>query len=177
MSTDEKTATLKARFEQDQSGVLEDIAREAGLTTRAVMDCMPPECHAVADGAAFLDVMMDVADWGEITLLVHTADVILEYKGNLPPGRVAAGFFNLHGTALGGHLRLENCASIHFLRRLFMKLDTATIVFVNRDGEPMFKIFAGRNPDRSLKPDQLLRFASLRDRLRSGTCNGVAQGQ
>jgi|WetSurMetagenome_2_1015567.scaffolds.fasta_scaffold218531_2 heme iron utilization protein len=168
MSIEPKTAALaalKARFAGDQSGVLEDIARENGLTTREVMDCLPPPCHAVAGGAAFEAIMAEVAGWGEVTLLVHTADVILEYKGVLPPGRMARGTFNLLDAAFSGHIRLGNCVSIHFLRRCFMTLDTAAIVFVNRQGEAMFKIFAGRNPDRSLNGSQVEKFGTLRDRF------------
>jgi putative heme iron utilization protein len=38
---------------------------------------------------------------------------------------------------------------------------------VNEEGGVMFKIFVGRNEDRSLKADQLARFESLRDRYRA----------
>ncbi len=43
-------SALKARFAQDQGGVLEDIAAETGLTTREVMECLPPNCHCVPAG-------------------------------------------------------------------------------------------------------------------------------
>ncbi len=166
MSTEDKSAVLSAirnRLAEDQSGVLEDIAAEAGVSTREVMACLPVYCHAIAGGAAFEQIMTEVTNWGEITFLVHTADIILEYKGKLPPGRIAPGYYNLQGPPIGGHIRLENCSSIHFLRRAFMTLDTAAIVFVNRLGEPMFKIFVGRNPDRTLKSDQVVAFEILRD--------------
>ena len=154
MSIDNKEtvlAALKARFAEDQGDVLEEIAREHGLTTYEVMACLPSECHALADGGAFEEVMTDVTRWGDVTLLIHTTDLILEYKGPVPAGRSAAGYYNLQGPPLSGHIRFENCASIHFLRRAFMKLDSAAIVFVNREDKPMFKIFVGRNSDRSLK--------------------------
>lgn len=168
MSNENKAAILaaiKARLAQDQGGVLEDIAAENGVATREVMECLPIHCHAAAEGSAFAEVMTEVTHWGEITLLVHTADIILECKGQLPVGRIARGFYNLIGGPFGGHIRFENCASIHFIRRPFMTLDSIAIVFVNRLGEPMFKIFAGRNPDRSLKGNQIAAFESLRNRL------------
>jgi heme iron utilization protein len=171
MVTEDKTAALaalKVRFAQDQSGVLEDIARENGLTTREVMACLPTNCHSVVDGSFFENVMADVAGWGEITFLVHTADIIFEYKGALPPGRIARGFYNLLGEPISGHIKFENCDSIHFLRRAFMTLDTASIVFVNRDGEPMFKVFAGRNADRSLKADHVAAFDRLQAEVGTG---------
>ena len=40
------------------------------------------------------------------------------------------------------------------------------VEFVNEEGGVMFKVFVGRNEDRSLKEDQLARFEALRERHR-----------
>lgn len=156
---------LRAALEANQNGVLEEVAARHGVTARDVLDCLPATCRAAVDGGHFAAVMTDVCRWGEVTFLVHTKDVILECKGDVPSGRFARGYYNLEGGALGGHLRADNCAAIYFVRRPFMKLDSCAVWFINRDGEPMFKIFVGRNSDRSLKSDQVARFAALRDRL------------
>ena len=163
--TEDSLSALRAALEQNPNGVLEDIAARTGVSTRAVLDCLPSTCCAAVPGTHFETAMTDVAGWGEVTFLVHTRDVILECKGMVPLGRFARGFYNLEGGALGGHVRAEHCAAIYFVRRPFMKLDSAALWFVNLDGEPMFKIFVGRNPDRSLKTDQIVRFGALRDRL------------
>lgn len=161
-------SALRVSLEKNPNGVLEDIAVRNGVSTRTVLDCLPAACCVTVPGTHFETAMTDVAGWGEVTFLVHTRDVILEYKGTVPPGRFARGFYNMEGGTLGGHLRAENCATVYFVRRPFMKLDSAAVWFVNRDGEPMFKIFVGRNPDRSLKVDQIACFEALRDRLAKG---------
>ncbi|MGB8602582.1 MAG: heme utilization cystosolic carrier protein HutX [Rhizomicrobium sp.] len=161
----DKVTALKAALEDKPNGVLEDVARQFAVATRQVIDALPLGMQTCVDGSHFEAVMTDVTAWGDVTFLVHTGDVIVEYKGAVPPGRFARGYYNLEGGALGGHLRAENCAAIYFVRRPFMKLETRAIWFVNQSGEPMFKIFVGRNPDRSLKEDQVTRFDALLSRL------------
>lgn len=161
-----RLSALRAKLAENQDGVLEAIAAENGLSTREVADCLPDHCRTAIDGSFFEAVMADVTGWGEITFLVHTKDIILECKGEVPPGRVARDFFNLDGHgAIGGHLRHGNCAAIHFIKRPFMKMETRAILFFNREGEAMFKIYVGRDNNRVLRADQLIRFDALRDRL------------
>jgi putative heme utilization carrier protein HutX len=159
-------SALRARLARSQDGVLEAIAAEHGASTRAVADCLPDHCRTAVDGSAFEAVMADLSEWGEVTLLVHTKDVVLECRGEVPRGRVARGFYNLDGhAAIGGHLRHGNCVAIHFIKRPFMKMDTRAILFFNGEGETMFKVYVGRDADRRLRPDQVARFDALRARL------------
>lgn len=164
-ATDAIQQALRVALEKNPNGVLEEIAVRNGISTRSVLDCLPGGRRVAVRGEHFETVMTDVCRWGEVTFLVHTRDVILEYKGAVPPGAFARGFYNLEGGALGGHLRADNCDRIYFVRRPFMKLDSCAVWFINREGDPMFKIFVGRNPDRSLKEDQVVQFEALRDRL------------
>ena len=50
---------------------------------------------------------------------------------------------------------------IAFVERNFMRMATASIIFLNKNGEAMFKIFVGRDEKRQLKADQLDKFRSL----------------
>lgn len=169
MPDDRKTAALAALREtlaQSQDGVLEALAAEHGVTVREVADCLPDHCRTAVDGAAFEEVMADLAEWGPVTFLVHTRDLILECKGEVPPGRVARGFFNLDGHgAIGGHLRYGHCVSIQFVKRPFLGMDTCAILFFSDIGEAMFKVYVGRDENRRMLPDQVARFDALRDRL------------
>lgn len=179
MSTDDRKivafAALRRQMELSQDGVLETIAEEHGVSTRDVVDCLPEHCRTVVDGAFFEAVMADLTAWGEITFLVHTKDIILECKGVVPSGKVARGFYNLDGhDAIGGHLRLGNCGSIAFVKRPFMKMDTCAILFFNRDGEAMFKVYVGRDDTRALKTDQIVRFDALRARLAAAPAPALA---
>lgn len=158
-------AALTALLASDPGGVLEDLAVRHGVTLREALDCLPVESRSAVAGTHFGEIMADVTGWGEVTLLVNTGDVILECKGVLPSGRFGRGYYNLDGGPVGGHLRADRCAAIYFVRRPFMGHDSQALWFINHDGQAMFKIFLGRNPDRSLKADQVRRFRDLRDRL------------
>lgn len=166
---------LRAQLAESQDGVLETIAIEHGVTPLQVSECLPDHCRVAIAGDAFEEVMADLTEWGEVTFLVHSRDLILECKGRIPPGKVARGFFNLEGHgAIGGHLRYGNCASIHFVKRPFMKMDTCAITFFNAQGESMFKVYVGRDEKRQLLADQVQRFDALRDRMAAAAPKALA---
>lgn len=155
---------LKTFMQTNPEGTLEQIAQQYQATMTEVIAAIPNAI--ITAGAEFDTVWQEVTSWGEITFLVHTADIIAEFSGELPVGKHAAGYFNLrHKQALGGHIRAENCLHIAFVERSFMRMDTASIIFLNHQGEAMFKIFVGRDEKRQLKADQLNKFRDLAQRL------------
>ncbi|WP_245699275.1 heme utilization cystosolic carrier protein HutX [Rhodospira trueperi] len=157
---------IRARFQESTDGVIEAIATQHGLTPRDVAGCLPVHTGARVDGAHFQAVMDDVADWGEVMVIVHTADLILECRGALPVGQEGHGYFNLRGPGpIGGHIRRDRCGAIQFVSRPFMGSDSHAIMLFNRDGGVMVKIFVGRDETRALRADQVARFVALRDRL------------
>ena len=153
---------VRQELAEKPDGVLEAVASAYGLSLQRVVECLPAGMGKRVSGAHFVDVMQDVASWGDITFIVHTKDAIVEFEGPLPGGTSGHGFYNLKGgNGLSGHLRATNCCAIVFLRRPFMGVETLSVQFFNADGEAMFKIFVGRDKDRRLKADQVQRFAAL----------------
>jgi hypothetical protein len=109
--------------------------------------------------------MNDIAGWGEVTLIIHTDDGVMEFTGPIPCGEIGRGYFNLMGrTGFHGHLRHERCAVVAFVERPFMGRLSASALFVNADGGIMFKVFVGRDDKRELLADQLAAFRALADR-------------
>ena len=148
-------------------GILETIAEERAVPMQAVLDCLGPENTQRADGACFEEIWQDLTGWGEITFVIHTRDGVFECKGSVPPGSLGRGYFNIHGDSpIGGHLRMDRCRFVYFIDRPFFGKRSCSVQFVNQDGDVMFKVFVGRNEDRSLKEDQLARFETLRERHR-----------
>ena len=108
LSTD--LADLKAHMAQNPGAVIEDVARERKVTPRAVIEALPPEMVRSGRGDAFAAAMQDIAQWGEVTLIVHTDDAIFEFTGAIPAGEIGRGYFNLmQPKGLHGHLRHERC--------------------------------------------------------------------
>jgi len=163
----DRLTALRARLAAEPGGVLEAVAAETTLSLRTVVDCLPEDFRAFARGAQAEAAMTDIADWGVVTVLVHSADLVLECKGPLPRGSFGRGFYNLAGgSPIGGHIRLDRCAAVGFVRRPFMGSgDSCAVIFFNGDGEAMFKIFVGRDEARQMLPDQVERFTALKTRL------------
>jgi len=150
----------------DPGAVVETVAKEHGVTTREVVEALPAAMRRFAPASAFIEAMKDIASWGEVTLIVHTDDGIMEFTGPIPAGEVGRGYFNLMGrTGFHGHLRHERCAGLAFVERPFMGRPSAFIVFFNVDGGIMYKVFVGRDEKRELKEDQLAKFRALADTL------------
>src|SRR5258705_11631006 len=84
LSTD--LADLRAHMAQNPGAVIEDVSRERKLSPRAVIEALPPEMVRIGRGDAFAEAMQDVAQWGEVTLIVHTDDAIFEFTGEIPAG-------------------------------------------------------------------------------------------
>ncbi|BCL74991.1 hypothetical protein JHS3_07270 [Jeongeupia sp. HS-3] len=170
---------LAERLALDADGILENLAREYGVSLLDVVTAMPeatPEAsRTLLPGERFAEVMADISDWGDVTVLTHSADAILEFHGRVPVGRSAHGFFNLRGGgALSGHIRTDRCKTIALVERPFMGLATASVIFFNPEGAAMYKVFVHRNKDKSLDAEQLLRFRAL---AAAKTCCGGCQGE
>ena len=110
LSTD--LAELKAYMAENPGAVIEDVARDRKVTPRAVLEALPETMVRIGGGSEFGAAMNDVAQWGEVTLIVHTDDAIFEFTGSIPAGEVGRGYFNLmQPKGLHGHLRHERCAA------------------------------------------------------------------
>jgi putative heme utilization carrier protein HutX len=166
MSNASSTLDLKAKMTAEPGAIVETVAKEYGVTLRQVVDALPADTRRFAPASGFVDVMTDVASWGEVTVIIHTDDGVMEFTGPVPEGKIAQNYYNLAGrTGFHGHLRHERCAGIAFVERpLFGRL-SCSVLFFNTDGGIMFKIFVGRDEKRELLADQLAAFRKLADRL------------
>lgn len=145
---------------------LADLRAHMAQNPGAVIEALPPEMLRIGPGTVFAEAMQDIAQWGEVTLIVHTDDAIFEFTGAVPAGEIGRGYFNLmQPKGLHGHLRHERCDAIAFVERPFMGKSSAFIVFLNVDGGIMFKVFVGRDEARALRQDQLERFNALAGKI------------
>jgi heme iron utilization protein len=157
---------LRRILAADPGALFERLAKEHSVTLREVVAAMPAEMRRFVPGDKFADAMVDIASWGDVTVIIHTDDGIMEFTGPVPRGAIARGYFNLMGsTGFHGHLRHDRCAAIGFIERPFMQRPSASILFFNVEGGCMFKVFVGRDETGALKADQLTAFRTLAERL------------
>lgn len=160
----EERPSLVARIAAAPGELLEQIAREYGVSTLEVVRNLPAEQGTLAPGEAFADIMQDITTWGDILFLIHNQDIVLECTGSLPPGTFGHGYFNIHGDSpIGGHIKADHCKSVAFVARGAKRI-SMSVQFFNAAGDAMFKIFVGRDEKRELKPEQVQKFEALRAR-------------
>lgn len=148
-------------------GLIEAMAREAGVSTRAMLELLPAGQRLFVAPERFEALWRDIAEWGTVLFLMHTPDIVLEVEGTLPVGSFGHSYYNIHGDSpIGGHIRAENCQAIYLVDRATGQGRRAcSVQFFNGAGEVMFKIFVRRDAGRALLPDQLKRFEALKTRF------------
>ncbi|WP_145556458.1 heme utilization cystosolic carrier protein HutX [Yersinia canariae] len=160
-----KNKSLLAEFlATEPDGTLEQIAQDYQVSPLEVVRALPQRVLVSAD--QFDPVWDNMTQWGDVTTLVHTADIILEHKGPLPSGFHRHGYFNLRDKqGLSGHIRAQNCQAIALLERPFMGMATASVQFFNQQGDVMLKVYVGRDEHRQLRADGLAAFHQLAQQL------------
>jgi heme iron utilization protein len=155
---------LKERLAKNADGILEQIARDYGVSTFDVVAALPDAHRAIVQGGEFERILSALTAWGPVVFIVHTPDIVLECEGPIPPGTSGRGYFNLHGDSpIGGHIKAENCKNIAFVMRPFMGRESRSIQFFNAAGEAIFKIFVRRDEARELIGEQVKLFDELKD--------------
>lgn len=158
-----RTEKARALLAEKPDGVIEAVAREAGISTRDALLLLPDAERVHAAPEQFESIWQAISGWGEVLFIVHTADIVLECTGRLPAGSFGRGYFNIHGDSpIGGHIKADNCAAIYFVDRPFHGRRSCSVQFFNNAGEAMFKIFVRRNAARELVPEQAAAFELLR---------------
>lgn len=161
-----KLKELRPKIAENPGVVIEHAAKEHNVTPQTILEALPEGMRNFATGNKFIEAMMDIATWGDVTTIIHTEDGIFEIGGPMPQGQVGHGFFNLGGSlGLHGHLRHERCGAVAFVERTFNNKKSVFVAFVNVDGGIMYKVFVGRDEKRELKQDQLTKFRALRGKL------------
>ncbi|MFN4206208.1 MAG: heme utilization cystosolic carrier protein HutX [Agrobacterium albertimagni] len=152
-----------AALAEKPDGVIEQIAAKAEVTPAEVLAILPEGAAVVVPSEKWELIWKDLTSWGEILMIVHTDDIVLEVEGSLPEGSEGHGWFNIHGDSpIGGHIRKERCVSIAFVDRGFHGRRSCSVWFMNADGKAMFKVFVRRDKERNLREDQVARFEALR---------------
>ncbi len=165
-TSSERLERAVAALAEKPDGVIEQIAAKAEVTPAEVLSVLPEGAAVVVPAQQWERIWTDLSSWGEILMIVHTEDIVLEVEGRLPEGSEGHGWFNIHGdSSIGGHIRKERCVSIAFVDRGFHGRRSCSVWFMNADGKAMFKVFVRRDKERNLLDEQVKRFETLRAAL------------
>lgn len=168
-------AEIKTALEKKPDAVLEFISRDLGIPLSHVIDCLPPAEVTRIPATGFAAMMSELATLGQITLILHTEDIVLECKGQIPEGSFGRGYYNIHGESpIGGHIKAENCGAIYLLSREMMGRPSHVAIFCNHQGEAMFKVYLGRDEKRNLIPKQVSKFQEIRENFSQPEAAGTA---
>jgi len=159
-------ADIKTALSKRPDAVLDFIASDLEVSLAEIIYCLPKPQVLTLSGEQFEAVMHGVSELGTITMIVHTKDIVLECKGQVPRGSYGRGYFNIHGQSpIGGHIKADHCASIHFISREMMGRLSHALIFCNGQGDAMFKIYLGRDENRELIREQVEQFEALKLRF------------
>lgn len=165
-TSEDRIERARAALAEKPDGVVEAIAGKANVTAAEVLALLPEGAAVIVGADRFADIWQALEGWGEILMIVHTEDIVLEVEGRLPAGSEGHGWFNIHGDSpIGGHIRKDRCQSIVFVDRAFHGRRSCSVWFMNAEGAAMFKIFVRRDAARELIGEQLAAFEALRARF------------
>ncbi|MGL3605206.1 heme utilization cystosolic carrier protein HutX [Rhizobium sp. G187] len=153
----------RAALAEKPDGVVEQIAAKAGVSPADILAILPEGAAITVPAEKWAQIWSDLSTWGDILMIVHTEDIVLEVEGRLPDGSEGHGWFNIHGDSpIGGHIRKDRCVSIVFVDRGFHGRRSCSVWFMNGEGRAMFKVFVRRDKARALIEPQVERFEALR---------------
>ncbi|HBR99210.1 MAG TPA: heme utilization cystosolic carrier protein HutX [Gammaproteobacteria bacterium] len=169
------TADINAILDKEPGTLPAELARQLGATELEVLRHMPEGMATELPATQFEAILKDVKTWGNVTTIVESAGSIFELKCPFPNGSSKFGYYNLGGpdTPFHGHLKLDTVAAIFLVSKLFHGVMTHQIMFIDTAGGCIFKIYLGRNKDRSFIEGQEARFTALKSLAATDTEAGA----
>lgn len=121
--------------------------------------------QVVLPGEQAQALMTELASWRNTTTIVIVAGCVFEFKGVFPLGSIAEGYYNLALGEMGfsGHIKLQAIASIKLLERQHRGMASYAFIFEDRKGQPIFKVYLGRDDNHVIHPEQLEKFEHIKN--------------
>ena len=145
------------------------VATDLKVTEWQVVSALPQEQVTLLPLPEKDSLLTSLAEWGPMTTIIAVSGSVFEFKGPFPRGKYAHGYYNLitKGDGLHGHLKLDNVSAIALVSKPFRGNESHSINFFGAEGEMIFKVYLGRDKQRRLLTDQVVRFNALKARVSS----------
>ncbi len=155
---------IEAILQQDAGTLPSVMATQLKVSELAIIRHLPKGMVTELPASQFETVLQHIKQWGKVTTIIEVAGCIFEIKCPFPEGSNKFGYYNLmsEGNPFQGHLKAENINAIALVSKLFHGTMTHSICFLDSQGQGIFKIYLGRNADRSFITGQEQQFELLK---------------
>ncbi|WP_409522758.1 heme utilization cystosolic carrier protein HutX [Nitrincola sp. MINF-07-Sa-05] len=142
-----------------------EVARHLGCSEWEVICSLPDELATCLEGEVAQSLLQRMAGWGPVTTIVEVEGSIFEFKGSLPAGSLAYGYYNLFGQPgqMHGHLKLDAVSHIALISKPLRGKEAYAVSFFSNAGACIFKVYLGRDTQGVILHNQRLEFEKLKE--------------
>lgn len=152
-------------IKNDEDFTIPKIAKALHVNDAQVLLNLPREIATVANGDKFDEIIKNLETWGEVLIIKNTPSFVMEIRSKITKGSYSHGYYNFeHDAPLSGHLKADNIDKIVFLSaKVIMGMLSHSILFLDKNGDDIFKIYVARDKNREFLPNQLEAFIKLKE--------------
>ncbi len=159
---------IQEHIEQNDNWTVAKVAKALEIKDIDVLLNLPSEVASVANGDKFDEIIKDIEGWGEVLIVKNTPNFIMEIKSKISSGSYQRGYYNFtHDAPLSGHLKADAIDKIVFLSaKAVMGMLSHCVLFLDKDGQDIFKIYVARDEKRDFIKSQLEAYLKLKENFK-----------
>ena len=144
-----------------------EIAQKLNVSEYEVLQNINTNIAKAVDGSKFDEIIEDISKWGKILMIKITPSFVIEIKDFMPTGTYGHGYYNFDSknSSISGHLKVSDIEKIIFISKKHRGMISHSVVFYDKKGEHIFKIFVARDEKKELIKEQVDKFISLKNRF------------
>jgi putative heme utilization carrier protein HutX len=143
---------IEEKLKSNESEHIRNLASQLQVSEAEVAANLPEKYRREIPVTDFEKVWNRVREWECALFFVDKGSVITEVKGRLPQGVWMGPMFNV-GTKesmLHAHIFTQNMASVFMINKPLFNKESLSIAFYDKEGAPMFALYAGRDDTQSI---------------------------
>ncbi len=158
---------IAQEIEKDENFTVAKLAKTLEVRELDILLNLPSEVATFAEGGEFDSIIEDLEKWGEVLIVKNTPNFILEIRSKITKGSYQRGYYNFdHDAPLSGHLKADAIDKIVFLSaKVVMGMLSHSVIFLDKDGNDIFKVYVARDANREFIPEQLAKFQALKEKF------------
>lgn len=158
---------IKKLLDENIDISIDQIVQKLSISEYEVLQNIDENIAKAVDAKHFDEIIEDISTWGKILMIKITPSFVIEIKDNMPTGTYGHGYYNFNSknTSISGHLKVDDIEKIIFVSKKHRGALSHSVVFYDKNGEHIIKIFVARDENMKLLEDQVNRFLSLKNKF------------